>query len=330
MYERIKFLRDVVGWWEDYTIIKMGGPGKIVEGDGMFVMGKLKCGVGRYHSKEHVYVCTERKSRKIRRIAVPDKSANALSVFDDHILPNSEMCVDAGTENTHFKNLTSVTKLHEITGPIHVDKLNRTRNTQTVESSHSGVKIRLRSGRGVARHNLQAVLDLEDFIYNRTNGTPQDIFKKMGDIATIYCKTRDTETIRHSITPVMLTPDKEGCPMGLNLRTIRRMCSSSIFDKAASFEVRRSALISTQGFSERNTITGEYRAVRIHDQMITWMPDERSGNIVPMTRFNQHNFSATCTCKYYKKETVLSGKLCSHVIRQLRRTIHLSRSQYLP
>ena len=63
------------------------------------------------------------------------------SVFHDHLLPNSEMCVDAGTENTHFKNLTSVTKLHEITGPIHVDKLNRTRNTQTVESSHSVVKL---------------------------------------------------------------------------------------------------------------------------------------------------------------------------------------------
>ena len=28
----------------------------MVEGDGMFVVGKRKCGVGRYHSKEHVYV----------------------------------------------------------------------------------------------------------------------------------------------------------------------------------------------------------------------------------------------------------------------------------
>ena len=33
---------------EDLTVIKMGGPGKVVEGDGMFLIGKRKCGVGRY------------------------------------------------------------------------------------------------------------------------------------------------------------------------------------------------------------------------------------------------------------------------------------------
>ena len=68
----------------------------MVEGDGMFVIGKRKCGVGRWHSKEHVYVCTERGSRKIRRLVVPDKSANVLSEFDKHLLPNTTMCVDAG------------------------------------------------------------------------------------------------------------------------------------------------------------------------------------------------------------------------------------------
>ena len=44
----------------------------------MFVVGKRKCGAGRYHSKERVYVCLERKSRKVRRIVVRDKSADAL------------------------------------------------------------------------------------------------------------------------------------------------------------------------------------------------------------------------------------------------------------
>ena len=39
VYKRIQFLRDVDGWWEDCTIIKMGGPGKVVEGDRMFVIG---------------------------------------------------------------------------------------------------------------------------------------------------------------------------------------------------------------------------------------------------------------------------------------------------
>ena len=42
----MRFLRDALGWWEDLTVVKMGGPGKIVEGDGMFVIGKRKCGVG--------------------------------------------------------------------------------------------------------------------------------------------------------------------------------------------------------------------------------------------------------------------------------------------
>ena len=42
----------------------------MVEGDGMFVVGKRKCGVGRYHSKEHVYLILERSTRKIRKIVV--------------------------------------------------------------------------------------------------------------------------------------------------------------------------------------------------------------------------------------------------------------------
>ena len=46
----------------------MGGPGVVVEGDGTFVIGKRKNAVGRMRSKEHVYVITQRGSRKIRRI----------------------------------------------------------------------------------------------------------------------------------------------------------------------------------------------------------------------------------------------------------------------
>ena len=88
------------------------------------------------------------------------------------------MCVDPGAENTHFKSLNKVTQVTEIPGPIHVEKSDPTKHTQTVERSHSGVKMRLRLGRGLPRHHLQAVMDLEDFIYNRTNGTPQDILRK--------------------------------------------------------------------------------------------------------------------------------------------------------
>ena len=111
--------------------------------------------MGRMRSKEHVYVITERGKRKIRRLVVKDKSADVLQVFDKHLLPNTEIMVDPGTENNHFKNIELIRILHEIPGPIHINYDNPTQNTQTVESSHSGIKMRLRLGRGLHRHHLQ-------------------------------------------------------------------------------------------------------------------------------------------------------------------------------
>ena len=322
VFARIQFFRDVVGWWEDFTLVRMGGPGKIVEGDGMFVIGKRKCGVGRWHSKEHIYACTERGSRKIRRILVPDKSAD-VSVFDDHILPNTTMCVDDGMENTHFKNLPTVTNLSTIPGPIHIDKTDPTKHTQTVESSHSGVKMRLRLGRGLHRHNLQPVMDLEDFIYNRTDNTPQDIFKKVCDIASIYSRTIDTVSGRQSIIPFVLRQDVIGNSVGLTLSLAEQLCSSSVFRKARRYEVKSNKHISTQCYTLRNTIAGEIRTARIHNQLITWTSENPVDNDYPPVPFNTKTFAATCTCRFYKKETKLSGKLCSHVIGQLRRVIFL-------
>ena len=66
VYAHISFFREVAGYYEDKYPIKMGGIARYVEGDGMFVIGKRKCGVGRFHTKEHVYVCIERGSRKIQ------------------------------------------------------------------------------------------------------------------------------------------------------------------------------------------------------------------------------------------------------------------------
>ena len=106
-------------------------------------------------SKEHLYVITERGQRKIRRLVVKDKTADVLQVFDKHLLPNTEIMVDPGTENNHFKNIDLITQLHEIPGPIHINFDNPFHNTQTVESSHSGIKMRLRIGRGLRRHHLQ-------------------------------------------------------------------------------------------------------------------------------------------------------------------------------
>ena len=82
----------------------------------------------------------------------------------------------------HFKSLSAVSQVYEIPGPIHVDLGNRFRNTQTVEGSHAEPKMRLRLGRGLRRHNLQGVMDFEDFIRNRTDGTPQDILKTLAQL----------------------------------------------------------------------------------------------------------------------------------------------------
>ena len=42
-----RFRFSVIGYYEDLNVIKLGGEGVIVEGDGMFLMGKRKGGVGR-------------------------------------------------------------------------------------------------------------------------------------------------------------------------------------------------------------------------------------------------------------------------------------------
>ena len=301
IYNRIQFFRDVTGYYEDKYLVQMGGPGKIVEGDGMFLIGKRKCGVGRMHSKEHVYVCIERNSRKIRRIVVRDKSASSLNVFRKYILPETEMCTDPGTENTFFANLDSIIELHQIPGPIHVDAHNPERNTQSVKRSHCGIKMRLRLGRGLHRHNLQAVLDFEDFVHNRTDGKPATIFKKLGDAATLYVATVDYETTRCSNISVLLNED--------SLDKI----TNSVFEKTKRYEVRSSTIISTQMSAIRNCIDGQYRAARIHEQKIWW-----SDNVtVCQIPFNIENIQVFCTCKYHKKKGRKIGNYCSHIIDQM-------------
>lgn len=299
----------------------MGGTGKIVEGDGMFLIGKRKCGVGRWHSKEHVYVCLERGSRKIRRIVVRDKTAAALEVFSRYILPNTEMCVDPGLENTFFKNLSTIVDLHEIPGPIHVDPHDPTKHTQTVERSHSTVKMRLRLGRGLHRHNLQAVLDFEDFIWNRTDGSPADVFKKLGDAAFAYVTTEVCDARRLSNLTYELPADDVHEIKGLDLSKIKMLCSPSVFSKSKRFETTNSQLYATQTSALNRCITGQYRAATIHDQSITW-GSVQNHNQDPNS-FNLSTILVYCTCKYFNKTTCINGMCCSHIIGQLRRTRYL-------
>ena len=243
-------------------------------------------------------------------------------MFKKHILHNTEMCVDPGKENTYFKNLNAIVDLHEIPGPIHVDPHDRRKHTQSVERSHSTVKMRLRLGRGLHRHNLQAVLDFEDFVHNRTNGSPADIFKKLGDAAAVYISTPECDTERVSNLAYILPDDDVENIEGMDLSEIRKYCSESIFRKTKRYEVKNSQIIRTQTSSKRKSIVGQYRAARIHEQSVTW---GLSGDTTETSKpFDLNTIKVYCTCKYFDKITCGSGMFCAHIIGQLRRTIYLT------
>ena len=260
----------------------------------------------------------ERGARKIRRKVVKDKSASVLSVFDQHILPNTTFMCDPGKENEHFKSLSAISNVYEIPGPIHVDLSNRFRNTQTVEGSHATPKMRLRLGRGLRRHNLQSVMDFEDFVYNRTNGTPQDIFRNLGSAAMHYVTLKHDNVKRSSLISTALRPDNVEHIENLTIGMVRELCTDSVYVKAKIFRVRTSALISTNVDKIGNSIVGEFRSALIYDQSIRWGASE------PQAPFSLDTISVFCSCKYFNKETIHSGFCCKHIIGQLRRVLYLS------
>ena len=188
--------------------------------------------------------------------------------------------------------------MHQIPGPIHIDAKNPERNTQSVERSHCGIKMRLRLGRGLHRHNLQAVMDFEDFVHNRTDGNPATIFKKLGDAAALYVTTVDYETRRHSNISVLLNGDSVDKIEGISLTQVQKLCTASVFAKTKRYEVKSSTIISTQMSAIRNCIDGQYRATRIHEQKI-WWSDNELGIQIP---FKIGHIKVFCTCKYHKKK----------------------------
>ena len=168
-------------------------------------------------------------------------------------------------------------------------------------------------------------MDLEDFISNRTTGTPSSIFKKLGDAAKQYCSIIDNITVRLSNIPFLLATDHIECIEGLTNEKIKSICSEGVYAKSKRFEVLKSELISTQVFTATNTIEGEFRAATIHDQMISWN-NAAHNNI--SSNFNLQSFKATCSCKYYMKVTMKRQNhekiYCTHIIGQLRRVIFLN------
>ena len=71
----------------------------------------------------------------------------------------------------------------------------------------------------------------QDFIYNRTDGSPQDIFKKLGDTATSYLKTHEMGTPRASNVSEELPKDHILSIEDLTLDKIKLLTSQSILKK---------------------------------------------------------------------------------------------------
>ena len=104
-----------------------------------------------------------------------------------------------------FGKATWQSKQCEIVAGVLILKI--TKNTQTVERSHSSVKMRLRCGRGVFRQNIQPIMDFEDFISNRTTGKSSPIFKVLGDTARLYSSAINDTIVRTSNIPLPLSTD---------------------------------------------------------------------------------------------------------------------------
>ena len=178
--------------------------------------------------------------------------------------------------------------------------------------------MRLRLGRGLPRHNLQAVMDMEDFVYNRTNGDPQAVFKALGEAGVLYMIKYDPAVIRTSMISTELRKDNIVNIPSLTVEKIKRLCSDRVYERGGKYKVYQSDLISTTVDLDRNTIRGEIKRAYIYDQLIFWDRD------VPYSPFNLETIAVYCDCKYFLNETRNSGYCCSHIIGQFRRVLFLN------
>ena len=157
-------------------------------------------------------------------------------------------------------------------------------------------------------------------MYNRTDGTPQDIFKKLGDAATRYIRSEDLITVRASNQAERVREDMFEVIEGLTLSKLKSICSKSVFEKTKRFEVKRSSIISTQVSKSGNWITGTYRAVKIYRQSISW-GDKTGINVCQ--EYNRETLEVFCECKFFCKQGRYSGKCCKHIVGQMRRVIYI-------
>ena len=145
------------------------------------------------------------------------------------------------------------------------------------------------------------------------------MFKKLGDSATLYVRTKDPKTIRNSSAPVLLAPDHLLHIHDLTTVLVKTLCSANVFKKAKRFEVQASEILSTQVYLSHNMITGSYKAVKIYDQKLTW-----GGPTQPIP-FSLATLRVSCTCRYFEKSTPEITNFCKHIIGHLRRIIYITK-----
>ena len=83
--------------------------------------------------------------------------------------------------------------------------------------------------------------------------------------------------------------------------------------------MKTSTVLSTQIYPDDNCIVGFYKAVNTYEQQITWGQYNNVSQPFSLTSINVY-----CECKFYDKETKLSGKCCRHITGQLRRAVFFS------
>ena len=134
--------------------------------------------------------------------------------------------------------------------------------------------------------------------------------------------TLDCDAARLSKLTYKLPNDDAEMINGLLLFKIKMLCSQSVFTKSKRFETIHSDIFSTQSSALKRSIQGQYRAARIYEQSITWgVTNSQSEDA---NSFNVDSIMVHCSCKYYNKETCVSGRCCSHIVGQLRRTAYLT------
>ena len=96
--------------------------------------------------------------------------------------------------------------------------------------------MRLRLSRGLPRHNIQAFMDFEDFVYNRTKQVPISLFKKLGDAAKMYCSDIDHDIPRTSFISQAILPDKMIRVPGLSAELVSHWLRDPCGTKRKSFK----------------------------------------------------------------------------------------------